>query len=269
MPKIICASPGDTFVVFDLEFIFDREAHARYMDRERDDASPKIRWPFHHVAAASVMVLTVSALAGGQQMEMSTFQTFGRPEMTECEIVAKLFEVIAELPEDTTVVSWGGQSKDCAVLRAAAITHGLRLPLQLHARAIHYKQPLRRHLDLAIGIKGDAGYVHMSEIAARAGIPCKLGLKAHEVGEAAERGRWSDVKAHVEMDVITCALLLGRHLHSTSVIDSAWAADSAIGYAVLRSHAHREYSGSIKAWLGRRGSTTMTECLMAELAQAA
>lgn len=263
-------SAGDTFLVFDLEFSFDREAHSRYLERERDDANPRIRWPFHHVAAASAMMLTTSGAAGARQIEVVSFRTFARDEMTEREIVAKLFEVIAELPENTTVVTYGGQSKDCAVLRAAAITHGLQLPLQLHARAIHYNQPLRRHLDLAIAVKGDAPFVHMTEIAARAGIPCKLGLKAHEVGQAAERGRWSEVKAHVEMDVITCALLLGRHLYSTSVIDaSAWAADSAIGYAVLRSHAHRDYASSIEAWLAGRGAATMNERLKVELAIAA
>lgn len=259
MFKIDPNTPGGTYAVIDLEFLFDRDAHARYMEGEREDANPKIRWPFRHVVAASAMILMITGEPGGRQLEVAQFRTFGRPEQSEREIVSSLFELLAEHP-DATVVTWGGERQDLAVLRAAALAHGLRLPPQLHAKAIHYRQPPRRHLDLAIAVKGNAEFVHLAELAMRATIPCKVKMKAHEVGQAAERGRWSEVKEQAEIDVIATALMLGRFLYSTGEIDgSAWSADSAIGYAVLRSHFYRGYAEPIQAWLDGRGLTALKE----------
>lgn len=269
MSKTNLNSPGDTYAVIDLEYLFDREAHARYLEGEREDAKPKIRWPFRHVVAASIMLLRVTGDAGGRQLEVVQFRTFGRPEQSEHEIVGSLFDQLLEHPS-ATVVTWGGEGQDLAVLRAAALAHGLRLPAQLHAKAIHYRQPPRRHLDLAIAVKGNAEYVHLAELAMRASIPCKVKMKAHEVGKAAERGRWSEVKEQAEIDVIATALMLGRFLFATGEIDgSAWSADAAIGYSVLRSHFYRAYAKPIQTWLDARGSSTLRLALPDDLDLAA
>lgn len=203
------------------------------------------------------MIVRVVRENGTRRLEVERFRTFGRPEQTESEIVSSLFGVLAEF-SSAAAVSWGGERTDLPVLRAAALTHGLRLPLQLHAKEIHYRQPPRRHLDLAISVKGNAEFVHMRECAMRVGIPAKIALKAHEVGLAAERGKWSLVKEQAKIDTISAALLLGRHLYATNAVGgSIWGTDSAIVMAVQRTHQHRSYAATLSAWLAGRAATTL------------
>lgn len=259
----------DTYAVFDLEFLFDREAHGRFMEGENDQSKCKVRWPFRHVIAASVMIVRVVRDNGIRRLEVQRFRTFGRPEQTESEIVSSLFDVLAEFPS-AAAVTWGGERTDLPVLRAAALTHGLRLPPQLHAKEIHFRQPPRRHLDLAIGVKGNAEFVHMREFAMRVGIPAKIALKAHEIGLAAEHGKWSVVKEQAEIDTIGTALLLGRHLYVTSAVDgSTWGTDSAIIMAVQRTHQHRTYAATLSAWLDGRAATTLNDACSDQLGLAA
>jgi hypothetical protein len=195
------------YVVADLEFIFDREAHARYMEGERDDADAKIGWPFKRVVAASAMALATTGEVGERQFEVVRFDTFGRPEHDERGIVTALFACLHERP-DATLVTWAGEFMDLPVLRTAALEHGLRLPAQLQSGAPHLQQRRRRHLDLCISSRGGAKPVHLAEFAIRLGVPAKLAMKAVEVGRAAEQGKWSEVKAQAESDVVTTALLL-------------------------------------------------------------
>lgn len=259
---------ADTYAVIDLEFLFDREAHARYMDREEEGANPKIRWPFRHVVAAAAMIIRTVGEEGGRKLEVERFRTFGRPEMSECEILQALFDLMWDYP-DATLMTWGGDFADVAILRAGALTHGLRLPPQLHPRTGRRPQAHPGHIDLSNVIREKSVPCHMTEVAARLGIPCKTGLKAHEVGLAAERGRWSQVKEQAEIDVIAAALILGRLLFSIGKIDgSAWSADAEIGYAVLRSHSYRDYGTSIKAWLEARGDQTLQRAYAEQLANA-
>ncbi len=41
------------WLIFDLEFLFDRSRHKGYTKSEGKDAELSIRWPFHQVAAGS------------------------------------------------------------------------------------------------------------------------------------------------------------------------------------------------------------------------
>lgn len=246
-----------TYIVFDLEFIFDREGHARFMQDEPVGTTRSILWPFKHVVTASAMVVRVTSDEGERRLSVERFQTFGRPEQDEREIVGRLFGMIEDEPH-AVVVTWGGAAMDLPVLRAAALNHGLRLPTQLHGSARHYRQPERRHLDLGISLKGDAKYVHLAEIALRIGVPTKMAMGANEVGAAAERGKWSLVKEQAEADTITTALLLGRHLISIGAVDStAWGTDSAIVLPVLLSHQHRSYAATLRTWLDGRSNATI------------
>jgi hypothetical protein len=261
-------APG-SYAVVDLEFLFDREAHSRFMVGEEDQSKSKVRWPFRHVVAASVMILRAVDESGSRRLEVEQFRTFGRPEQTEREIVQGVFTILSD-HSAATVVTWGGEMTDLPVLRAAALTYGLRVSPQLHAKEIHYRQPPRRHLDLALAVKGNAEFVHMRELAMRTGIPAKIALKAYDVGMAAERARWSVVKEQAEADVITTALLLGRHLYATGAIDSsAWGTDSAIVMAIQRTHEHRGYAALFKAWIEGRSAATLNEACRDQLRLAA
>lgn len=252
-----------TYIVFDLEYLFDREGYARFMQGEPADTKRSILWPFKHVVAASALVLRVGSDEGERRLSLERFQTFGRPEHDEREIVRRLFALIDDEP-DAAVVTWGGAAMDLPVLRAAALTHGFRLPPQLHGPARHYRQPERRHLDLGISLKGDAPYVHLAEIALRTGIPAKMAMAANEVGHAAERGKWSVVKEQAEADTVTTALLLSRHLISIGAVDmTTWGTDSAVVLPVLLSHQHRSYASTLRTWLEGRSRATFRSMRLA------
>jgi hypothetical protein len=149
---------------------------------------------------------------------------------------------------------------DLPVLRTAALEHGLRLPAQLQSGAPHLQQRRRRHLDLCISSRGGAKPVHLAEFAIRLGVPAKLAMKAVEVGRAAEQGKWSEVKAQAESDVVTTALLLGRHLYATGELDgSILGADTAIARSVVGSHAHRAFTEDLRFWLEGRTSAALRQ----------
>ena len=48
---------GRAYIVVDLEFLFDRDAHRAYLVSEGATAEKSIRWPFHQVAAASWLTM--------------------------------------------------------------------------------------------------------------------------------------------------------------------------------------------------------------------
>lgn len=247
------------YVVVDLEFLFDREAHARYMEGERDEADAKVGWSFKRVVAAAAMALTTTGEAGERQLEVVRFDTFGRPEHDERAIVAALFAFLQERP-DAVLVTWGGEFMDLPVLRTAALEHGLRLPVQLQSGAPYLQQPRRRHLDLCISSRGGAKPVHLVEYAIRLGVPAKLAMKAVDVGRAAEQGKWSELKAQAESDVVTTALILGRHLYATCELDgSILGADTAIARRVVGSHAHRAFTEDLRLWLEGRTSAALRQ----------
>ena len=103
--------------------------------------------------------------------------------------------------------------------------YGLKLPAQLRIsdRSRHV------HLDLCIALKGGSGdYVHLSEVAARLNLPCKIAGLASHVARWANHGDFRSIEHVSEADVVTTAMLLASYLDVQGELLSAKAAQLAI-----------------------------------------
>jgi len=220
------------FLVLDLEYLYDQHAHQTYVVMD-EQGQAKIRWPFCRIVAASWLPITFDPNAPAAPI-VGTLTSIARPEYGEPAIVSSLFKLLEENP-DMVLCTYGGEYKDLPALRRAALDTDLCLPKQLkHGRVIE-----QVHLDLSDAIKGKAVPVHLPEIAASLGVPCKTSLSSKAVGFAAQAGSWDVVKAQAEQDVITTAILLCRHLASNRMIaSSGLACDIAIAKAVIETHNH-------------------------------
>lgn len=99
------------------------------------------------------------------------------------------------------------------------------------------------HLDLAIAMKsGGRDFVHMSEIATRIGIPCKLAGSAGSVRYWVERNNYRAIEHLAESDVISAGLLLASYLDVQGELLSAKAAQLAIIRSVRPLRAHAPYA---------------------------
>lgn len=199
-----------SYCVYDAEYCWDRAAHTAYKVAEGKDAEQDTRWPFHRIAAVSWMTLTfnagdsVPAIGGPTVMTADTH--------SEKDMVAALFDVL-DLAETSKLVTWGGETKDLAVLRRCAGTYDWLLPRQL----IDLSPYAAERLDLCSEVSVRAKPVHLPEYAAAVGVPSKPS-PSRSIGQLVETGRWPEVKDQVLADVLTTAVLALRHLASRGEI---------------------------------------------------
>lgn len=203
------------YVILDLETVADTRLYDRY--RRNDPRPAPCRWPFRRVVAASVMAVTVTHGV----WEVDAFRSFTGPN--DYAIARQLFDWFAERPNHR-LCTWGGLNEDIPVLKMVAMEVGLKLPRQLR-----YMERDRRlgflHTDLAIVLRAGAGqYPHMTEVATRLGLPCKMAGSAGQVPHLAAEGRHEDLASVAEVDVLTTALLLAGHLSTLGQVISVHAA---------------------------------------------
>lgn len=195
-----------TLIVCDFEYSYDRDRHAAYMMAEGKAAERRIRWPFHRIAAVSWLVMRF--LPGQVTIEFDKPVALTAETSSEKEMVEAFFDACRVEP-DGIVTSWGGEEKDFAVLRMAAMMHSLIVPVQLadlHPRSRH-------RIDLCQATSVAAASVHLPEFAAALGIPCKPSA-SQDIGPLVENGDWAKVGEQVLADVITTTLIGIYHLAS-------------------------------------------------------
>jgi len=235
------------YVVLDLEFVYDRQAHDTYVVMD-ELGQAKIRWPFCRVVAAAWLPISFDPQQPSAPV-VGELVSVGRPEIGEAEIVAKLCAYLEEHPE-CVVVTWGGSYKDLPVLCRAAADTDLCLPKQIR----QCWSPEQVHLDLSDAVKGKAVPMHLPEYAASLAIPAKTGLSSKAVGFAAEAGEWDIVRPRAEEDVVTTAILLGRYLASNRMIAcTGLSCDLAIAKSVNATHSHLPFvSEYLSKWRNGR-----------------
>ncbi|MCV0382617.1 MAG: 3'-5' exonuclease [Erythrobacter sp.] len=242
------ARKSQRFLVFDIEYQYDRDGQRR-ADRHAADprragsnhsddragsanekGKPEVKWPFHRIGCISAMTLAVEP-AGG--IDVETLETWSRPEMTEADVV-RGFATFVEGSGEAMPVTWGGEFKDIPALLAIAMREGFALPASLSDG--HWT---RARLDLCDQLRSKAKPPHLNEYAHAQGLPAKL-MAPWELGEAAERGKWTAIREHCEGDVTVTAMLLARWLLATGVIRAERAAiDTRIVTAVATARPYR------------------------------
>lgn len=80
---------------------------------------------FQTITTAAVMVLVEDDQGG---VDVSRFVTLSAPDHDERAVVAGVFQVLAEAPEDAEIVTWMGLAHDLPLLISACMRHGLALP---------------------------------------------------------------------------------------------------------------------------------------------
>lgn len=200
-----------TFLVFDLEFLWDREAHAAYVSSECKTAERDIRWPFDRIGAAAWIVLRF--LPGRTVPEIEAPVVLTGQDHDERSIAAQLLAAIDAEP-DAVVVTWGGEARDFAVLRCAAARHDLVLPSQLVEQSPY--TPLRIDLRAALGVQ--AARAHLPEYCAGCGIPSKP-TPSEQIGHLVEAKAWALVADQVLADVLASTVVTMRHLAATGVVE--------------------------------------------------
>lgn len=197
--------------VCDLEFIFDHERHAAYLDAEGEGAEKKLRWVFHRVVAAAWMVMRIDP--GSDVPNIEEAQTIARDDADERGIVSALFDEMTRYP-DAIVTTWGGEFKDLPALRRCAGEFGLQLPNQLRNLHPHANE----RIDLCSATSVLASSMHLPEYAHATGIPCKPWPAKH-IGALVVRGDWKSVREQALGDVLTTSVIALRHLASHGVIN--------------------------------------------------
>lgn len=235
------------FVVLDLEYRWDREAHRLYQNIEAGGGENEIRWPFCSIVCASWLIMRFKPLDNAPMVEQ--FTTLSRPDQTEAEIVHSLCEVMANYPSGT-IVSWGGESKDFAAIRRAAAQHDIRLPIQLADGHPH----TARRIDLANATSCQTQSVHMPEYATATGVPSKLMMPSRCIGKAVEHEDWPLVREVCDQDVITTSLIAGRYLAAHGIVrPSGSACDHAIAKGVIAQRPDGVFVQKyLKPWLSAR-----------------
>lgn len=242
------AQDSRRFLVFDIEYLYDREGQRR-ADRhaadprtgECDQAADRVgsaregdksdvKWPFHRIGCISAMTIAVLPTSG---IAVERFKTWSRPEMTEAHVV-RSFASFVESSGEAMPVTWGGEFKDIPALLAVAMREGIALPPSISGG--HWQHA---RLDLSDQLRSKAKAPHLNEYAHAQGLPAKL-MAPWELGDAAERGKWTAIREHCECDVTVTAMLLARWLLATGVIRGDRAAiDKAIADAVTKARPYR------------------------------
>lgn len=213
-------------IVADFEYRWDRSRYEGYRVAEGESAEPKIRWPFHRIAAASWMQLRCDS--GEEVPTAENVIVLAEDDVSEQEMVTQFFEALRQFPT-AQLVTWGGEVKDLAVLRRCAGEFGLVLPPQLLDGSPH----ARERIDLCRAVTVQAKSPHLPEYAAATSIPAKPS-PSKQIGQLVEQGDWSKVREQVLADVMTTSVITLRHLasHGEIAID-AEASAIAIGEAAL------------------------------------
>ena len=210
--RLFASRPGDdndaalTLIVADFEYRYDRERHAGYALAEGKAAERKIRWPFHRVAAASWLVFRFTPGKTVPEIEEPVVLT--GDTLNERHMVEAFFNTCRAEP-CAVVTTWGGEAKDLAALRTAAMMHALVLPTQLADLHPHS----RHRIDLCQATSVAAASIHLPEFAAALGIPNKPSASA-DIGPMVEAGQWKFVAEQVLADVVTTAVIALYQLSS-------------------------------------------------------
>lgn len=190
---------SQTIIVADFEYAYDRDRHDAYKVAEGASAEPTIRWPYHRIAAASWWVLRF--VSGEAVPEITDPVVLTSEDLREPAIVSAFFDALRAEP-DALLVSWGGQTKDYAVLRQVAMMEDLVLPVQLSELHPHSA----RRLDLCLATSAGAKCVHLPEIATALGVPAKPS-PSKDIGPLVEAGDWPKVREQVLADVIATSMI--------------------------------------------------------------
>ena len=191
-------------IVADFEYRWDRSRYDGYCVSEGESAEPTIRWPFHRIAAASWLQLRFDS--GEEVPAVESVVVLAEDEASEQEMIARFFEALHQAPA-ATLVTWGGEVKDLAVLRRSAGEFALVLPRQLTDGSPH----ARERIDLCRAVTVQARSPHLPEYAAATAIPAKPS-PSRTIGELVEKGDWPKVRDQVLADVLTAAVIAVRHL---------------------------------------------------------
>ncbi len=214
--RLFCANANSKFdgahtiIVADFEYAYDRDRHHAYRVAEGASAEPTIRWPFHRIAAASWIVLRF--VAGEPLPEIGEPIVLTAETMSEAAIASAFFDALRAEP-DAKLVTWGGETKDLAVLRQVAMIQDLVLPTQIADLHPHSD----RRLDLCLATSVAAKTVHLPEIATAMGIPAKPS-PSKSIGPLVEAGAWREVEEQVLADVITTSVIAMMQLGAAARI---------------------------------------------------
>lgn len=207
-----------TFLVCDFEYLFRREAHAAWnygREPEYDDRGnvkkPKIRWPFHTIAAASWAVVRFDGHGDIPEMDKPVVMTL--EDHDEADILRAFFAALDSVGDGGQMITWGGEVRDLAVLRYQACRHGLTMPVHLCDTSPY----ARARIDLCRATTVQADPVHLDEYSAGCGIPSKPS-PPRAIGKLVEAGKWEAVKDHVLADVMTATIIALRWLAATGEI---------------------------------------------------
>jgi hypothetical protein len=198
--------PVRSWLVADFEFRWDRAGYESYRAAEGQSASPKIRWPFDRIAAASWMILRFRRGEAVPEIEPPVVMTI--EQSSEREMAEALFMALSAEPE-AVLTSWGGEVRDFAVLRRCAASHELLLPPQLRDGSPYSRQ----RLDLCRATSVAADCVHLPELAMAMGIPAKPS-PSRCIGKLVEQEQWPAVREQVLADVLTTSALCVGHLEA-------------------------------------------------------
>lgn len=237
------------YIILDVEYLADQHLYGRY---KRFDPRPApCRWPFRRVVSASAMAVTV--LDG--IWEVTDFRSFAGAD--DRKIVRQLFDWMIERPA-ARLVTWSGAAEDLPILKTAAMEMGFVLPRQLRHNERDRGGFL--HIDLALVLKGGSGkFVHMSELAVRLGLPCKMAGSAGQVPHRVADNDFVSVAAISECDTLTTALLLASHLATLCQISSSKAAHYATMRFVRERREKARYHRELGNYISRAAQEMLTD----------
>lgn len=190
-------------IVSDFEFVYDMPAFRRYQHAECDPTNGWVRWPYHHICAASWIMLTFRPGFDLPTIGPVTVMTSG--PYSEATIVSAYLAEVRASP-DCILYNWGGEQKDWPVMRRFAMENGSVLPPQLVDMRPH--SPSR--IDLCNATSGQARCTHLPEYAFASGIPTKP-LRSKLIGDAVLDACWDQVAEQVCADLMTTSIVAARH----------------------------------------------------------
>ncbi|WP_197274563.1 hypothetical protein [Novosphingobium sp. AAP83] len=205
--------PDKTYIVADCEFRWNNTASDGYRAAEGASAPKRIRWPFDTIAAASWTVMRFKANETVEIEQPVVMSAQGADDTaTERQMVEAFFAALAAEP-NAVLISYGGETRDFAVLRRCAATYDLQMPPQLRESRLYHPAKL----DLCMAMSVGAECVHLPELAAALSIPAKPS-PSRSIGRMIEQGKWPAVREQVLADVLTTSVLAIYHLASHGVL---------------------------------------------------
>jgi 3'-5' exonuclease len=255
------------FIIIDIESaVTDPVPHQRYLAMERfvpnpdgsgrrgrdlrEDPLLTPRWVFQTIVTAVAMVCVEH---DDGNIDVVNMITLSAPECDERAIVTELLALMASLPADTELVSYGGVWHDTPVLTAAALRHGLTLPDAWLWLAFGGDGRVR-HLDLCRLLTGNAKMklAHLSEFAAMLDLPAKITQPAWAAARLVANGDFVAVQEMCEVDVITTALLLASWKKLVDEKAEVHVAHDRILRRVDDLRGYRTYAATLSAWRKER-----------------